>query len=409
VFVVLTFLVLTSLLCQTPAFAENSPFPLTPVEHVGSEKSDIVHCLLEGATRQFCNVGWGAFKKLEVVRIFAPASYGSELLIPKATETRFGVITSERVIERLQGNLWKTWRITPELNFVLDWSKNPVCWKGGVLQRNITVVAGKIEIGFVEPGLKNYQFPLTTPLGESVWKAVSTSDPSQDRVKWGGQEIDRAVFTEFDLTDGSSNFWVPKSCQIIISNVQTVLNREGSDKALNTMESKVVDLIELMTAESLHYASKVQGSEGVKCVIATQLDSLRQAEHLDKSASSAQLSERSRESLTGALNLFPQLTQYDGSDAMAFLDAHQSDWQRACVGQENQGLAQPQSSPNDLDPEIEFLVSRFREQTATLRDLLEDAWSLAVLLKLVNEDNRRLQWMIDSTIKYHLTTTKDAP
>jgi hypothetical protein len=387
-------------------------FGNTPVEHVGHDKGDIVHCLIENNKRQFCHIGWGpSFKKLKQAKITAPDAYATDLTVPSLTPTPFGVLSSEYVLNRLNHELWDNWRITPELIFMMEWSENPACWKNGVLNKQIRIVSGDNEIGAVRPGFRNYHFPLTNPLNVKSWENISTSDRKQDRVVWESDGENRSIHTEFDFIDdsnktesGFSPQVLPLECKINLSNVQTVIERETADKILEIIMNKVDALADSMTTETLYYIATMQGAEGVQCLIASQFAGLKQAEKLPANSSLRDLSEHSQANLVQALEMTAATTQYDvRSDALVFLETHLSDWQKSCYGSDPLSLDHV-SDFSGFPPEMKNLAQKYQRQRTELQSLVEDAWSLAVLLKLVNEENRKLQWLIDSTIKFRLTT-----
>src|SRR6185312_17519301 len=139
---------------------------------------------------------------------------------------------AKKVLARLQGNLLNTWGIIPELDFVLDWSVHPDCWKNSVLADQIDVVAGGRTIGTVHPEATgdpqddDYHFPLIN----GKWQVVSPLDPDKALVKWTNPNS-LALLSEFDFaqrTSGEFDFSpliLPKVCRVNLANLQTILSR----------------------------------------------------------------------------------------------------------------------------------------------------------------------------------------
>jgi hypothetical protein len=384
-------------------------YPAGPVEYVGNGKSDIVHCLnQQGGNRQFCKAGWGpAFKPYEKLKIFAPETYGAALFISDSTQTPFGQLRATKVLKRLAGTLYEKWGIIPELVFVLDWSRHPDCWKDGVLAVRLEVKAGERTIGYVRPtdegaAEMDYHFPLTASSGEQSWRVVGPADELASRVSWKDSSS-LALQTEFDFVSPQASVKFPFSatplkpvCKLEMANVQIILSRTGTEAALKQMQSEARLLSENLMTEALSYAFQKQGRSAVQCVLTKQAEEMKRAENISSTESVTKLSERAQGAFEQSLLLTSNVTGIVGEDLLPEFEKNRADWKRACTGTAT--LISEQSDVQDP------AVRRYLEKKSQLRDLLEDAWTLSVLLTAINKDNRKLQWMIDSTVTYQLST-----
>lgn len=388
------------------AFAQTADFPKGLVEHVTSAKSDIIHCLMTSSQgRQWCRAGWGPkFEKLNKLNIIAPQAYGSELLIPDSTPTPAGAITAATVLERLRGSLWTKWGVYPELAFMLDWSHSADCWpQQGVLATSIEVISAGQILGKVTPEQIDYTFPLVTP-SVAIWRDVVPGSQVADRVQWR-QRNAVAVYSEFDFHSpaeseyGFSAQLLPQVCTIQIYNVQTILNRQSTTRASADMQIQAANLVQLLTVNALLFAENLQGSDTIKCLLFGQLESLKASESLPQTATTSRLSSDSKKRLLENLQM---TAEYTGAnkvpDFLVFLDEHSREFAAACNG--SSGLSAIESSSAIKNPTAAAAADRYRETKAQLREVIKDAWALAIVMQQVNTDSRNLQWIIDASIKY---------